>query len=85
MSRWDFDLNVSADEIVVTVPSTNYTVTYHKPDNSPQRLARKFPSKDDRSAPMTQAEFLAEGLNGCGGFGRYLPGPARNRASASAG
>jgi len=60
MSRWDFDLNVSADEIVVTVPSTNYTVTYYTPDNSPQLLARKFPSKDDRSAPMTQAEFLAE-------------------------
>ena len=34
MSRWDFDLNVNADEIVVTVPSTIYTVTYYKPDNS---------------------------------------------------
>ena len=60
MSRWDFDLNVNADEIVVTVPFTNYTVTYYKPDNSPQLLARKFPSKDDGSAPMTQAEFLAQ-------------------------
>ena len=29
MSRWDFDLNVNADEIVVTVPFTNYTVTYY--------------------------------------------------------
>ena len=36
MSRWDFDLNVNADEIVVTVPFRNYTVTYYKPDNSPQ-------------------------------------------------
>jgi hypothetical protein len=54
---WDFNLNVNADEIVVTVPSTNYTVTYYKPDNSPQLLARKFPNKDDSSAPMTQAEF----------------------------
>jgi hypothetical protein len=60
MSRWAFDLNVNADEIVVTVPSTKYTVTYYKPDNSPQLLARKFSSKDDSSAPMTQAEFLAE-------------------------
>jgi hypothetical protein len=60
MSRWDFDLNVSADEIVVTVPSTIYTVIYYKPDNSPQLLARRFPSNDDDSAPMTQAEFLAQ-------------------------
>ena len=60
MSRWGFDLNVSADEIVVTVPSTIYTVTYYKPDNSPQLLARNFPSNDDGSAPMTQGEFLAQ-------------------------
>jgi hypothetical protein len=60
MSRWDFDLNVSADEIVVTVPSTIYAVTYYKPANSPQLLARKLPSKDDSSAPMTQGEFLAQ-------------------------
>jgi hypothetical protein len=24
---------------------TNYTVMYYKPDNSPQLLARKFPTK----------------------------------------
>jgi hypothetical protein len=60
MLRWDFDLNVSADEIVVTVASANYNVTYYKPDNSPQLPARKFPNKDDRSAPMTQAEFLLQ-------------------------
>jgi hypothetical protein len=60
MLRWDFDLNVNADEIVVTVPSTNYTVTYYKPDNSPQLLARNFPNKDDSSAPMTQAVFLVQ-------------------------
>ena len=60
MSRSDFDLSVNADEIVVTVPFTSYAVTYYKPDNSPQLLARKFPSKDDSSVPMTQAEFLAQ-------------------------
>ena len=60
MSRWDLELNVNADEIVVTVPSTNYTVTYYKPDNSPQLLARKFTREDDSSAPMTQGEFLAQ-------------------------
>jgi hypothetical protein len=60
MLRWDFDLNVSADETVVTVPSTNYTVTYYQPDNSLQLFARKFPNKDDSSALMTQAEFLVQ-------------------------
>jgi hypothetical protein len=59
MSRLDFDVDVRADEIVVTVPFTNYTVTYYKPDNSPQLLARRFPTKDDRRASLTQAEFLA--------------------------
>ena len=44
----------------MTFPSANYTVTYYKLANSPQLLARKFPSKDDNSAPMTQAELLAE-------------------------
>ena len=60
MSRSDFDLSVNADEIVVTVPFTSYTVTYYKPDNSPQLLAPKFPSQEDSSVPMTQAEFLAQ-------------------------
>ena len=60
MSRWDFDVEARADEIVETVPFTNYTVTYYKPRNSPQLLARKFPSHDDSRAPMTQAEFLAQ-------------------------
>ena len=60
MTRWDFELDVHADEIVVTVPFTHYTVTYYKPDNSRSLLARNFPSKDDSSAPMTQAEFLAQ-------------------------
>jgi hypothetical protein len=46
MSRWDFDLEVRADdEIVVTMPFTNYTVTYYKPDNSPQLLARMIAAR----------------------------------------
>jgi hypothetical protein len=60
MARWDFELDVNAEEIVVTLPFTHYTVTYYKPDNSPQLLARNFPSNDDSGAPMTQAEFLAQ-------------------------
>jgi hypothetical protein len=60
MARWDFELGVDAEEIVVTLPFTHYTVTYYKPHNSPQLLARNFPSMDDSSAPMTQAEFLTQ-------------------------
>jgi hypothetical protein len=53
-------VDVRGEEIIVTLPFTNYTVTYYKPDNSPQLLARKFPRDDDSRAPMTQAEFLAQ-------------------------
>ena len=32
--------------------------SYHKPANSPQLLARKFPRKEDRRVSMTLADFL---------------------------
>jgi hypothetical protein len=32
--------------------------TYHKPANSPQLLARRFPRKEDRRVSMTLADFL---------------------------
>ena len=55
------DLLVEArdGDIIVTLPYTNYTVTYYKPANSPQLLAKRFPGKDDPHAPMTHAGFLA--------------------------
>jgi len=34
-------------------------VTYYKPANSPQLLAKRFPGKDDPHARLTHAEFLA--------------------------
>jgi hypothetical protein len=51
-------VEVSEDEIIITLPFTNYTVTYYKPATSPRLLAKNFPTKDDSRAPMTQAEFL---------------------------
>jgi hypothetical protein len=51
-------VEVRDDNIIVTLPDTNYTVTYHKPGNSPQLLARYFPRTDDSRVPVTQAEFL---------------------------
>jgi hypothetical protein len=51
-------IEVWDDDIIVSLPGTIYTVTYFKPANSPQLLARNFPRDDDSRIPMTQAEFL---------------------------
>ena len=40
-------LEVWDDEIVVSLPGTNYAVTYYKPANSPQLLAKDFPYDDE--------------------------------------
>ena len=55
-------VEVLEDEIIITLPFTNYTVTYYKPATSPGLLAKNFPTKDDSRVPLTQAEFLARGL-----------------------
>jgi hypothetical protein len=44
-------VEVLEDEIIITLPFTNYTVTYFKPANSPGLLAKNFPTKDDSRAP----------------------------------
>jgi hypothetical protein len=51
-------VQVQGGEIVVTASDTDYVVTYHKPANSPQLLAKSFPRKEDRRFSMTLAEFL---------------------------
>jgi hypothetical protein len=51
-------VEVRDDEIIITLPGTAYMVTYHKPIDSPQLLARYFPRKNDSRVPLTQAEFL---------------------------
>jgi hypothetical protein len=35
-------VEVQGDEIVVTASDTDYVVTYHKPANSPQLLAKSY-------------------------------------------
>jgi len=49
---------VQGSEIVVTASDTDYVMTYDKPVNSPQLLARSFPRKEDRRVSMSLAEFL---------------------------
>lgn len=52
--------SVVGDEIIVTWPGSIYSVTYYKPQNSPQLLAKRIPDHDDLQFPMTASEFLAE-------------------------
>ncbi len=52
-------VDVLGGNIMVSLAGSNYAVTYHKPRNSPQLLARSLPTKNDRHASMTQGEFLA--------------------------
>ena len=49
---------VQGSEMVVTASDTDYVMTYYKPANSPELLARSFPRKEDRRVSMTLADFL---------------------------
>jgi hypothetical protein len=51
-------VSVKGSEIVVTASDSDYVMTYHKPANSPQLLAKSFPRKEDRRVSMTLADFL---------------------------
>jgi hypothetical protein len=55
----DIHLDVSGSDIIVDLPGTNYTVTYHKPVVAFQLLAANLPSDDDARTGLTLAEFLA--------------------------
>ena len=52
-------IDVSGGEIAVTLPRTNYRVTYYKASSSPKLCGREFPIKTDPRAPMCQAKFVA--------------------------
>jgi hypothetical protein len=52
-------VEVLGDEIIVILPATSYGVTYSKPGNSPNLVAKNFLPKIDAGAPMTHVEFLA--------------------------
>jgi hypothetical protein len=58
MSGWKLDCQVRDDEIIVTLPGSTYTVTYYKPERSPQLLARQISEKDDKRVALTLSEFL---------------------------
>jgi len=58
MSR-ELRVQVVDDEIIVTLPGFRYSVTYYKPEKSPQLMAKNIASEDDLRAPMNVSEFLA--------------------------
>ena len=60
MTGWPLHCQVGDDEIIVTLPGTTYTVTYYKPDRSPQLLARLISDADDKRVPLKLSEFLRE-------------------------
>lgn len=53
-------VEVQGCDIVVTASDTDYTVTYHKPANSSQLLAKSYPRKEDRRVSLTLAQFLTD-------------------------
>ena len=62
MTHADSELRVRVvdDEIIVTRPGSIYSVTYYKPDKSPQLLAKRIADHDDLRFEMTAAEFLTQ-------------------------
>ena len=52
-------VKVRDDEIIVTMPGTTYAVTYYKPANSSQLLAKRIAESDDKRTSMSLSEFLA--------------------------
>ena len=53
-------IEVVDDEIVVSLPKSQLSVTYYKPDKSPRLLAKRMTEKYDPRTPMTMSEFLAK-------------------------
>jgi len=51
-------IQVVDDEVIISLPDSMYAVTYYKPANSAQLLARKIPMEDDPRASMSLSEFL---------------------------
>jgi hypothetical protein len=51
---------VKDKELIVTLPGSNYAVTYFKRYGSPGLLAKNIVQKDNPRLPQTAAQFLAK-------------------------
>ena len=58
MPREEFRVAVLGDEIVVTMPGSIYSVTYYKPEDSAQLLAKCIADENDLRFRVTAGEFL---------------------------
>lgn len=65
-------VEVIDDEIVVILPKSSYSVTYYKPENSPQLLAKRISDKDDPRVPIALSDFLAGAWRAANGKAREL-------------
>jgi hypothetical protein len=60
MTDADLHLEARDRDIVVTLPSTDYAVTYYKAARFPQQLrAKSYSGRETDGAPMTRVEFYA--------------------------
>jgi hypothetical protein len=55
----DHHVEVQGGLIMVTLPGSSYLVTYCKSRKGPYLFATALPTKDDRNAVLTSADFLA--------------------------
>src|SRR5262249_39389524 len=53
-------IRVKAKELIVTLPGSNYAVTYFKRDDCPGLFAKNIIQVDDPRLPQTAAQFLAK-------------------------
>jgi hypothetical protein len=54
------ELEVRGSDMIVTLPGASYTVTYCKPKDLPQLVAKRISRTDDPRVGMRKSEFLAE-------------------------
>jgi hypothetical protein len=50
-------VTVVDDELIVTLPGSYYSVTYYKPEGSPQLLAKNIADRDDLRLPRQRRSF----------------------------
>ena len=55
----ELDLEVQDGNITISLPGSSYSVTYYKPKQSPQLLAKSIVGDDDPRVAMSHSEFLA--------------------------
>ena len=57
-------VEVLGDEIIIILPATSYGVTYSKPGNSPNLVAKNCVPKFDAGAPMNSCGIPRKGVAG---------------------